>query len=933
MKSGVKNGVNYKFRLGVRRGYKTDAEVLDYFNNPAVIAAFGDPEAKLVSYISFSTTNGGTQSQGAKLILSNGKEYFVKQTKEASHVQTQKRADQRIRLAMGAYIDEAPFPFMVYGDGEFGKNNGLIVFPAISGKTLISHATSSDAELAKINRNIGAALGKVHVACLLSQGKMEEFYEKGCGLHHYDILVHEDFQASNVMIANDGKVYFIDTDGMEVSKNAYQNLSELWEMCDDAAQMKGALEGYLSNYEPEHQQLVLNNIRNMVRYKGKDLPEEAFPTKLPVTPAPAMQEDKKKVASPKSVEPLKSTTYTQLKDSRKEVEKSIKVSKREGDDEEVKRQKMELERIKAEEDKAKAAAAFAHKQDQERKMLAESVKRDAHAIKGTIKKSLKELNELVAGYKQSPSDTIEQKCKSTIDTIESLKSQLDQKFLVLTSAGANDEKYVDKVSQHILAAGSIKQDLHIPKLEQSIITGLDAAKKGIASSKEGQRIQRIQEQEREQQAALARQQAEQERLKAEQDRLAKEKVRLEKEKAAQAEKEEADRQEQLRVAKEQEEARLAQEKERQAQQKALEEAARKEEQERKDAEERAKETAALQKVAEEKAEEAKRAADEKRAASEKAAEAKKAAETAKRAAEQEAEAAEKARAEQEQAEQQRLREEQARLAGEASRVKAEQAALAAQKASEERQKLEQERQAQAQLAIEQERDRAAQQRGLEALRLQHEQEAQKARDKELALKDNLEPTPVKSPAVQAIPKQTLKTSPAAFAELRDSSKRSVDAFLAGYGSEKSAIERMLKNHYQGKRTEKKLKGLMQNFGISKGVVFTNKRDKQISDLAAVMAKLQAETELNSHEKAIILQGALQSVIDNIQRSEKNNKFTSRLMTICHDMQAALYSRGVEDLDPNASKILFHSYNSEGGATTFRTAAEDMKKGDKLQRRL
>ncbi|HRE32960.1 MAG TPA: hypothetical protein PLD88_13365, partial [Candidatus Berkiella sp.] len=160
-----------------------------------------------------------------------------------------------------------------------------------------------------------------------------------------------------------------------------------------------------------------------------------------------------------------------------------------------------------------------------------------------------------------------------------------------------------------------------------------------------------------------------------------------------------------------------------------------------------------------------------------------------------------------------------------------------------------------------------------------------------------------------------------FFELRDSNKKKIEGYLEEFGSEKSAIERSLKDRYQGKRTEKKLKGMFQRFNIAHGRVFTSKRDKQISDLATIMSKLQKDNNLNSHEKGIILQGALQSVIDNINSTEQNNKFKSRLLSICQEMQGAVKGTGVQAMDSNKAKIYYHSYNG-GGVEEFRRVANE-----------
>lgn len=96
-------------------------------------------------------------------------------------------ADERIRTALGAYIEDAPFVFSVRAE-KFGPKNGLIVFPAINGSTLI--ASKSLNKLPETCAKIGAALGKVHIGCLLSKGLLEDFYRNDCDLTNHEILMH-----------------------------------------------------------------------------------------------------------------------------------------------------------------------------------------------------------------------------------------------------------------------------------------------------------------------------------------------------------------------------------------------------------------------------------------------------------------------------------------------------------------------------------------------------------------------------------------------------------------------------------------------------------------------------------------------------------------------------------------------------------------------
>lgn len=264
---------------GVRSGYRAPKDVEAYFKNPTVMAALGDSNAVLTTFTPHKTKDGGTRSQIASITLSNGKEYFIKQTQYQSDVTDERLAEHTIRSALGVYAfnDESPFVAIAHS-GTFGSRNGLVVSPKIEGNTLMH---KSLANTPQVYATIGAALSRVHVDCMRTQNSLNDFYENGCDLTKHGTLVHDDFQASNIMLSNDGKTYFIDNSGIAFNKqDAYRNIRELSRLSDNPTLVKAALEGYLSNYEAVAQKEVLHQLQTHLPY----LPSDAIPTKFPVAP-------------------------------------------------------------------------------------------------------------------------------------------------------------------------------------------------------------------------------------------------------------------------------------------------------------------------------------------------------------------------------------------------------------------------------------------------------------------------------------------------------------------------------------------------------------------------------------------------------------------------------------------------------------------------
>lgn len=509
---------------------------------------------------------------------------------------------------------------------------------------------------------------------------------------------------------------------------------------------------------------------------------------------------------------------------------------------------------------AKEQEAARRRAEETKRAIVAKVNSDVGQIKKDIKSKLRELQVAKDRFVSSPENHhLEQKCQTLLQELKILDGQMQQKILLLQS-GENP---------HYEEAREIKEKLHLEKLATTMDSAVSNVKSAVDEAKEAARVQKIAEQQRQYAAELARQAQEAARIQEEKERLAQEQRRNEQMRAqAQKLQEEKIREEQIRQAAEREAARKTQEKERQAQERALQAAAEK-------------------------------------AVADKAA--------AERAEQQRAEAA--ARAETERAEQRRIAEEQVRLEQERKRLEAERMAMATVKPAPVRAELKTQNQEQEQQRQAQEKVRIGQARALAAEREHHPEPIERVRqarpeqEKPQAKQRKQAESDVKSDIVSV------------FRDLSPANQQAVERLLAEFGTEKSVIERTLRDRYQGKRTEKKLKGLLQSFNVSHGRVFTSKRDKQIGSLVTLLANLQKDLELNAHEKGIILSGALQSMLDNIHSTEKTNLFKSRLLTICQEMQTALHRHGVQQIDPSYGKILFHVYE-QGDAAKFRKVVND-----------
>ncbi|MGD9592447.1 MAG: hypothetical protein AB7V32_08000, partial [Candidatus Berkiella sp.] len=167
--------------------------------------------------------------------------------------------------------------------------------------------------------------------------------------------------------------------------------------------------------------------------------------------------------------------------------------------------------------------------------------------------------------------------------------------------------------------------------------------------------------------------------------------------------------------------------------------------------------------------------------------------------------------------------------------------------------------------------------------------------------------------------------------LKDLNPQQVEQFnklLNQFGHHQQDIAKNLMVAYQVEKLKVKGKGFLHRFKAPmRDIAF--KRDDQINQLAKTIDELQNNQQLNSHEKAMLLSGALQSVIDNITRTEANSPYKSGLMKLCKKLEAQLKREDI-GLQANMSeaKIYYNIYRSanEGERVkAFKDAVQSSKK--------
>ena len=95
--------------------------------------------------------------------------------------------------------------------------------------------------------------------------------------------------------------------------------------------------------------------------------------------------------------------------------------------------------------------------------------------------------------------------------------------------------------------------------------------------------------------------------------------------------------------------------------------------------------------------------------------------------------------------------------------------------------------------------------------------------------------------------------------------------------------------------------------------------------------LQKNNNLNSHEKAMLMCGALQVVIDNITRTEANSPYRSGLHSFCKKLEEELkHSKIGLQTSLSEAKILYNIYKSAPKGSKEDKYREAIQNGNRQQ---
>ncbi len=241
--------------------------------NPNLCEQLGLKEGIILESISVVITKGvgATQCRPYILHFNNNKKLFLKLSPGAKKAyQAQKFADSNIAKAMAStesFILMKPTKCIVVSEGI--KANELLFFPYVSGQNLFlatEEAKDDRNKLKAIFTAVGVALADVHIACMQHANTYNAFLLSGV---MQAVLVHDDWQATNLMIDSDGKAEIIDTEGTELSHKAYRNIGETWEMCGkDPELMHSFVTAYLNKFPQEVHALLAENISKELQKVG-----------------------------------------------------------------------------------------------------------------------------------------------------------------------------------------------------------------------------------------------------------------------------------------------------------------------------------------------------------------------------------------------------------------------------------------------------------------------------------------------------------------------------------------------------------------------------------------------------------------------------------------------------------------------------------------
>ncbi|MDF2577126.1 MAG: hypothetical protein K0S74_610 [Chlamydiales bacterium] len=221
---------------------------------------------------------GGSQSTCFTLDLGKDGSYIIKNVDEMSEGEAtkQKDADQLIVKTLGreqsyfvTALDITPIEWI-----KAKKGLGLLTFKKVEGEQLYLVLASKDkVRISKVFQALGKSLGEIHVKSMKASKSLDEFYRSKGDLPK--VLVHPDFQASNIIYTNSGKIQFIDNGDIKIEETlekAYKNILEAREMlrkknCHDL--QEEFMEAYLGAFDEYYRESIRQKIIDLENINKK----------------------------------------------------------------------------------------------------------------------------------------------------------------------------------------------------------------------------------------------------------------------------------------------------------------------------------------------------------------------------------------------------------------------------------------------------------------------------------------------------------------------------------------------------------------------------------------------------------------------------------------------------------------------------------------
>jgi len=235
---------------------------------------------------------GATQCRPYILTFNNGSKLFLKLTPAFNQSSNrQRQADKMITNALGP---EQSCPFILLTHSmiieENDIKNEILLFPFVPGDNLyITHQYLFPDEFNQRQHffSLGVTLAKIHIGCMVNKKSYNSFLES---YSLPPVLVHDDWQSTNIMITPDHKAVIIDTEGTHVSTNAYRNIIETWELVGkEHTLMQSFLSGYTHAFPTKDQGNIFQSIIKVLIAHGIELPTSSSSSSLPETKLPQLK--------------------------------------------------------------------------------------------------------------------------------------------------------------------------------------------------------------------------------------------------------------------------------------------------------------------------------------------------------------------------------------------------------------------------------------------------------------------------------------------------------------------------------------------------------------------------------------------------------------------------------------------------------------------